>query len=200
MSGSAGLKVYRTIQRCARPASTPPLASAPKFYIRYTHPISLVIIANGCGYTQGLFWLPWEIILVGQGSRIEATQNLQNLPDVRFFNIRVLFLSLAHASAKTQVQRCLYREVDEIWQYCIGGNLTIFDKDHDLFLQPSIRLRYNYYVQLVATKRGRMRVPNVKFWSSRQRGGWKLVVHIAVLGLESRHMKRLAGFRFQRTQ
>jgi hypothetical protein len=29
------------------------------------------------------------------------------------------------------MQRCLYREVDEIWQYCTGGNLTIFNKDHD---------------------------------------------------------------------
>jgi hypothetical protein len=25
-----------------------------------------------------------------------------------------------------------------------------------------------------------MRVPNLKFWSPRQRGGWKLVVHITV--------------------
>ena len=54
----------------------------------------------------------------------------------------------------------------------MGGNLTIFDKDHDTtgsrrFLQPSIRLRYNYYVQLVATRRDWMRVPNLKFWSSR---------------------------------
>jgi hypothetical protein len=67
-----------------------------------------------------------------------------------------------------RIQRYLYREVDEIWQYRTGGNLTIFDKDHDTagsrgFLQPSIRLRYNYYVQLVATKRGRMRVPNVHY-------------------------------------
>ena len=45
----------------------------------------------------------------------------------------------------------------------------------------AIRLRYNCYVQLVATKRGRMRVPNLKFWSPRQRGGGgKLVVHRAV--------------------
>jgi hypothetical protein len=28
------------------------------------------------------------------------------------------------------MQRCLCREVDEIWQYRTGGNLTIFDKDH----------------------------------------------------------------------
>jgi hypothetical protein len=35
------------------------------------------------------------------------------------------------------------------------------------FLQPSIRLRYNYYVRLVAIRRGRMRL---KFWSACQRG------------------------------
>jgi hypothetical protein len=46
------------------------------------------------------------------------------------------------------------------------------------FLQPSIRLRYNYFAQLVAIKRGRMRVPNLKFWSPRR---WKLVVHITVV-------------------
>jgi len=53
-------------------------------------------------------------------------------------------------------------EVDEIWQYRTGENLTIFNKDHDTakegrsrrFLQPSIRLRYNYYVQLVAIRVG----------------------------------------------
>ena len=39
------------------------------------------------------------------------------------------------------------------------------------FLQLSIRLRYNYYVQLVAVKRDWMRVLNLKFWSPRQRGG-----------------------------
>ena len=33
-------------------------------------------------------------------------------------------------AAKTRIQRCLCREVDEIWQYCVGGNLTTFDKDH----------------------------------------------------------------------
>ena len=41
------------------------------------------------------------------------------------------------------------------------------DEDRDTaeakFLQPSMRLRYNYYVQLVATRRDWMRVPNLKF-------------------------------------
>src|SRR6266567_3939329 len=42
-----------------------------EFKIRYAHPTSLdchqlyiVIEANACAYTQGLFWLPWGIILV----------------------------------------------------------------------------------------------------------------------------------------
>jgi hypothetical protein len=34
-------------------------------------------------------------------------------------------------------------------------------------------------LQLVATRRDWMRVPNLKFWSS-PKGGWKLVVHITV--------------------
>ena len=46
------------------------------------------------------------------------------------FARRTLPLS-PHASAKTRIQRCLYREVDEIWQYCAGGDLTIFNKDHN---------------------------------------------------------------------
>ena len=73
-----------------------------------------------------LFWLPWGLSwLAGgiPGSRIEA---IQNLPDVRFF-----FLPLLTYVSKTRIQRCLCREVDGIWQYCTGGNLTIFDKDYD---------------------------------------------------------------------
>ena len=48
--------------------------------------------------------------------------------------------------------------------------------DREGSCSQAIRLRYNYYVQLVAIKRGRMRVANLKFWSARQRGGVKLVV------------------------
>ena len=33
-------------------------------------------------------------------------------------------------AAKTRVQRCLCREVDEIWQYRTGGNLMTFNQDH----------------------------------------------------------------------
>jgi hypothetical protein len=77
-------------------------------------------------------------------------------------------LSASLVAAKTRRQHCLCREVDEIWKYRMGRNLTIFDKDHDTvgsrrFLQPSIQLRYNYYIQLVATKRDWVRVPNLKW-------------------------------------
>ena len=44
------------------------------------------------------------------------------------------------------------------------------------FLQPSIWLRYNYYVQLVATRRNWMRVTNLNL----AKGGGKLVVQKAV--------------------
>ena len=37
-------------------------------------------------------------------------------------------------------------------------------------LRIATAIRYNYHVQLVATKRGRMRVADLKFWSARQRG------------------------------
>ena len=33
-------------------------------------------------------------------------------------------------AAETRIQRCLCREVDEIWQYRVGGNLTTFNKDY----------------------------------------------------------------------
>ena len=42
-----------------------------------------------------LFWLARGNVLVGQGSQIKATQNL---PDVRFLDIRFLFLSFANTT------------------------------------------------------------------------------------------------------
>ena len=114
-----------------------------------------------------LFWLARGTVLVGQGSRIEATQNL---PDVRFLDIRFLFLSFAYASAKRECN-AVSTIADESWQISWGWKPH---EDHDTaeakFLQPSMRLRYNYYVQLVATRRDWMRVPNLKIWSARQRG------------------------------
>ena len=37
-------------------------------------------------------------------------------------------------------------------------------------MRAAIAIRYNYHVQLVATRRGRMRVANLKFWSAREAG------------------------------
>jgi len=54
-------------------------------------------------------------------------------------------------------------------------------------LRVATAIRYNYYIQLVATKRDWMRIPNLKFWSPRQRGGWQLVVHEAVSGVYAQH-------------
>ena len=150
-----------------------PLASAARFRIRHAYPVSFVIEANGYGYAQGPFWLPWRFALVGQGNQIE---------DVRFFFSP--FSPLATPPLwppKREDNTCLYREADENWKYRMGGNLTIFDKDHDTagsrrFLQPSIRLRYNYYVQLVATRRDW----ECKILERSPKGGVKLVVHITV--------------------
>jgi hypothetical protein len=117
---------------------TPPLFDKSQFRSRMISPSChqpyKASVANACGCTQGPFLValenysgcpgncpgwPGEF----QGSRIEA---IQNLPDVRFF-----FLPLLTHASKTRIQRRLCREVDEIWQYRMGGNLTIFDKDHD---------------------------------------------------------------------
>ena len=64
--------------------------------------------------------MPWRTALVGRENQIE---------DVRFFLSPLTTPPVV--AAKTRVQRCLCREVDGIWQYHTGGNLTIFDKDHD---------------------------------------------------------------------
>jgi len=74
---------------------------------------------------------------------------------------------------KTRVQYCLCNcrwnlvisygwkphDTQQRSRYCRGRSRK--------FLQPSVRLRYNYYIQLVAIERDWMRVPNLKFWSSR---------------------------------
>ena len=68
-----------------------------------------------------LFWL-------ARGIRIEVTQNL---PDVRFLNIRFLFLPLSPTPLPKRGYNAVSVVADEVWQYRTGGNLTIFDKDHD---------------------------------------------------------------------
>ena len=87
------------------------------------HPISLipptvrVIVANGCRYTQGPVGGPGKSPLVG---RIKS----------KTYAVRSPLNYASTVAAKTRIQRCLCREVDEIWQYRVGGNLTTFDKDH----------------------------------------------------------------------
>ena len=70
----------------------------------------------------------------------------------------------------------------------VGVEPYDINEDHDTaearFLQPSIRLRYNYYIQLGATKRGWIRVPNLKIWSPR-----------GVEAGRAHHCKRGARFR-----
>jgi hypothetical protein len=103
-----------------------------------------------------------------------------------FFRRRTLpLLPLNYASvvaAKTRIQRCLCNcrwnlaipygwKPHGIWQRSrYYGGRPIANSSG--FLQPSIRLRYNYCVQLVAVRRDWMRVANLKSRSARQRGGW----------------------------
>ena len=63
------------------------------------------------------------IILVGQENRIEATQNL---PDVRF-----LFLPLLPTPPPKREYNAVSAVANEIWKYRTGGNLMMFDEDHD---------------------------------------------------------------------
>src|SRR6266568_9461650 len=63
----------------------PPSASAPKFYIRYAHPISLgchqlyiVIVANGCGCTQGLFLVALENYSGWPGDKSEQLRRFKS--------------------------------------------------------------------------------------------------------------------------
>jgi len=70
-----------------------------------------------------------------------------------------------HICARTQnnaVSNAVSAVADEVWQNRTGGNLTIFDKDRDTmetdreqlkFLQPSMGVCYDCYVQLVAIRR-----------------------------------------------
>ena len=87
-----------------------------------------------------LFWLARGTVLVGQGSRIEATQNL---PNVRFLDIRFLFLSFAYASAKREYN-AVSAIADEVWQYRRGGNPTILTKITALQKQSSCSQAYGF--------------------------------------------------------
>ena len=93
---------------------TTPLASAAGFQIQYAHLISfnrhqldVVIVANGCSCTQGLFKLPQRIALENQ------------IEDVRF-----LFLPLLPTPPPKREYNAVSAVADEVWQYRAGGNLT----------------------------------------------------------------------------
>ena len=40
------------------------------------HQLYIVIVANACACTQGPFWLPWRIALVGRGNHTEDARAL----------------------------------------------------------------------------------------------------------------------------
>ena len=146
------------IQSCARPAFPPPFSD---IQIRYTHPISLnrhqlyvVIVANGCGCTQGPFWLSWRFALVGQEIRIEA---MKKLPDVcslfsPFLPTPPLWPPKLEYNAVSAEKSMKFSNIVP------GENLTIFDKDRDtakLWRKAITKrgVRYNYRVELVAIER-----------------------------------------------
>jgi hypothetical protein len=138
-----------------------PLASAPKFYIRYTHPISLgrhqpyiVTVANACGYTQGPFWLPWRIALVGRENHIE---------DVRFLCSPLT----TPANTTLPLQRGRWNlaisygwEPHDIWQRSrrCGGARSQVRRE-----QSSCSQAYGFAT--ITSEIGC--VPNLKFWSAR---------------------------------
>jgi hypothetical protein len=128
----------------------------------------MVTVANGCGYTQGPFWLSWRIALVSQENQIE---------DVRFLCSP---LTTPPLWPPKREYNAAFAIVDEIWQYRTGGNPTIFDKDYGTVEEGRSQVRqkqgscsqaYGFATitmySLVATRRDWMRVPNLKFWSAR---------------------------------
>ena len=90
--------------------------------------------------------------------------------------------------------KCKYNAVsaiaDEIWQYRMGRNLTIFDKDHDTAEEGQSRTaevlaaKHTASLQLLYTVGGNQARSDArtecKILEPSLRGGWKLVVHIAV--------------------
>ena len=160
----------------------PPLASAVVFQIRRARPISLdchqpyiVIIAKAVCLAARTFWqsafLRSVVIFI----------NIIRLPPVRYCQI-------SSAVVETAFWRPQRRRSQEREEEAYAFNLIILANQGDSPGQPerSLRaataVRYNYYVQLVAIERDWMRVPNLKYRSARQRGGWKhKAVHIQSL-------------------
>jgi hypothetical protein len=99
-------------------------------------------------------------------------------------------LPLNYASviaAKTRVQCCLCREVDEIWQYRTGGNLTAFEKDHGtaeegLQKQGSCSQAYGFTT-----------ITMYSWWQSSEIGCAYRIWNLAALA-KGGHCKRVASF------
>ena len=91
------------------------------------------------------------------------------MPNVRFLDIRFLFCLYLRQNANTTLSLQLPMKFSSIvrvetLRYLIKITTLRRKADYEQlkFLQPSIRLRYNYYVQLVAIRRDWMRVANLK--------------------------------------
>ena len=74
---------------------------------------------------------------------------------------------------------------DEIWQYRTGGNLTIFDKDHDTAeIAKVLAAKHTASLQLLCTVGGNQARLDARtefeILERSLKGGWKLVMHIAV--------------------
>jgi len=113
-----------------------------------------------------------------------------NLPDVRFLDIRFLFLSLLTMPPLKREYSAVSAIADEIWQYRTGGNLTIFDKDHDTTEEGRSRTaevlaaKHTASLQLLYTVGGNQARLDArsefKILERSPKGGVKLVMHIAV--------------------
>ena len=81
--------------------------------------VYIAIVANGCGYTQGLFWLPWRIILVGRENQIQNL--LDDAPPYLTFPQRTPPLLLMPLPKREY--KAVSAIADEIRQCRTGGNL-----------------------------------------------------------------------------
>jgi hypothetical protein len=127
------------------------MVTVAKPYALNRHQLYAAIVANGCGCTQGPFWLSWRIAPVGQEIRIKA---MKELPDVRF-----LFSPFLPTPPlwppKLEYNAVSAEKSMKFGNIVQGENLTIFDKDRDTakLRRKAITnrgVRYDFYIQLVA--------------------------------------------------
>ena len=126
----------------------------------------LVTLENYSGWPGELSWLARGVEL--------------NLPDVRF-----LFLPLLPTPLPKRGYNAVSAVADEVWQYRTGGNLTIFDRDHDAMKDRSrvaevLVAKHRRSLWLPCTAGGNQAKLNVYRIRNLRMGGWKLVMHMAV--------------------